>query len=76
MGKVIIDFAMIGEPVMMMQTLLREVETFCEGTDKNVVALKEEIMNAPTIPTIEGILKREFGDELKIRDKYKGTSHA
>ena len=74
MGQVIIDFTMINEPVTMMQVLLREVETFCQGTDKNVVALKEEILNAPSIPTIESILEREFGDELKIRDKYTGKN--
>jgi hypothetical protein len=73
MGKVIIDFSMIGEPVDMMQTVLREVETFCSELDKNPQSIKEEILNASTIDMIESILKREFNDELKIRDKYRGN---
>jgi len=67
---------MIGEPVNMMQTLLREVNTLCTEQGKEFEPLKDEIMGAPTIPEIEGILKREFGNELIIRDKYRANNQA
>ena len=75
MSKVIIDFSMIGEPVAMMQTLQREVRKLCVEMEKESEPIQEEIMNAPTIAQIEGILKREFGDKLKIRDKYRATNN-
>ena len=75
MSKVIIDFTMIGEPVNMMQTVMREVETLCVEQGKDPMPIKEEILNAPTIPEIEGILKREFGNELIIRDKYRANNY-
>ena len=75
MSKVIIDFTMIGEPVSMMQTLQREVQTICAEMEKDPEPIQKEIMNAPTIAQIEGILKREFGNELKIRDKYRATNN-
>ena len=74
MGKVVIDFTMIGEPVNMMQTVMREVQTFCEELGKEAEPIQKEIMEAPTIAQIEGILKREFNGELIIRDKYKANN--
>lgn len=76
MSKVIIDFTMIEEPVKMMQTLQREVEVLCDEMGKAPGPIQEEIMNAPTIAQIEGILKREFDDKLKIRDKYRSKNQA
>jgi hypothetical protein len=75
MSKVIIDFTMIGEPVDMMQTLQREVRTLCVELERDSEPIQKEIMEAPTIAQIEGILKREFGDKLKIRDKYRATNN-
>lgn len=66
---------MIGEPVAMMQTLQREVEVLCDELGKSPGPIQKEIIEAPTIAQIEGILKREFGDNLKIRDKYRGTNN-
>lgn len=74
MARVIVDFTMIDDPINMMQTLLREVEKLCIEKNKNSEALKQEILDAPSIPTIESIIEREFGDELKIRDKYTGKT--
>jgi hypothetical protein len=75
MSKVIIDFSMIGDPVNMMQTLQREVAKACVEMEKDSEPIQKEIMEAPTIAQIEGILKREFGDKLKIRDKYRATNN-
>lgn len=75
MSKVIIDFSMIDQPVAMMQTLQREVRTLCIEMEKDSEPIQKEIMEAPTIAQIEGILKREFGDRLKIRDKYRTTNN-
>lgn len=74
MARVIVDFTMIDDPVNMMQTLLREVEKLCIEKNKNSEDLKQEILDAPSIPAIESIIEREFGDELKIRDKYSGKT--
>ena len=75
MGRVIIDFSMIGDPVNMMQTLQREVRVLCVEMQKESEPIQQEIMEAPTIAQIEGILKREFGDKLKIRDKYRASNN-
>ena len=74
MSKVIIDFSMIDDPLKMMQTLQREVSTICVEKEIDSEPIQKEIMEAPTIEQIEAILKREFGDELKIRDKYRGRN--
>ena len=75
MGRVIIDFSMIDDPVNMMQTLQREVRVLCVEMQKESEPIQQEIMEAPTIAQIEGILKREFGDKLKIRDKYRASNN-
>lgn len=72
MSKIIIDHNIISEPIMMMQTLLREVEILGKEKDMSPIDmenLKGDILAAPSVDDISEILKENFGNEIVIINK-------
>jgi hypothetical protein len=66
MGKIVISSRILTEPVQMMGVLLREVESLATEAGIDPDPIKQEILSAETVESIEAVLEKYLPNEIII----------